>query len=476
MTETIELPAGPTDSKIKQALSLGKDLPGYLEQCADQYGDAFTLNLPGLPPMIWVNDPESTKSFFELPPDAYDHEQVNLAADVGDNTLFLNGDAHQEARRMVMPPLAGSRLKERAEVMHDIVTEYIDLWKPGMQLDMLQVVTDITLDIACYTLLGLRSGEKRDKYKRLMLAWLNESSKSKMQLFSSLFGGINFRRKLNKAYRKKMDTGDFGHGKKGFLPWTYSAELKAQLADFILQDIRRVRAAKNPDGTDMLSIMALTKYETGELLSEERVISESLGILIAGHETSAATAAWYMLWLLKHPHIYQKMHDEVVQSVQAVGKFDPLEIVKLPYSNACLSESQRLTPSAVGTMRHLVKETKLGDRVYPPNVNILAAAHLTHRREDIWGEDVLEYRPERWLEGRKMKSYEYFPFGGGRRMCIGFKQAKQQLRIIFAELARRVDFESDFSEMDKWPDKTSVVGQVVPIGGVPVTVTKVRPS
>lgn len=476
MSTTIPLPPGPSEMKAKQAIKMGINIYEYLEKCGEEFGDAFTLNLPGMDPMVWVSRPDMVKGFFSLKPDQIDQSKLAIPIDIGDNqTGFLNNNEHAHSRKVVIPTLVAKRLHDRAQVMHEIITSHIDRMKPGDEFNAPRLIGDITLDIACFTLTGLRSGERADRYKRLMLEWITASTKDSMFLIGTLYGPSKFRNQLHKRYLKKTASGDFGHNKKGLMPWTYSVELKAQLADMMREDIRRIR--NNPDavGLDMLTSVALAHYEDGELLSEERVISEAMGMLVGGHETSAATGAWYMLWLLKRPDVYRKMHDTVLESLAAEGRFDPMKITENPYLNACLSESQRLTPSAVGTMRCLIKEAQIGPITLPPNTNVLAAAYLTHRRKDVWGEDALEYKPERWLSGKLPSPFEFYPFGGGRRACVGSNQARQQLRIIFAEFARRLEFDSPFANNDTWPGQQQVSGQTEPKGGVPITVTRVRP-
>lgn len=477
MSQAISLPPGPTEAKYKQAMKMGLGIYEYLSECHEKFGDAFTLNLPGMAPMVWVADPAMVQSFFNLKPDEIDQSKLPIPIDVGDNqTGFLNNKEHQDSRKIMIPPLVAKRLADRAEVMHEIVTRHINAMKPGDQYDMPRLIGDMTLDIACYTLIGLKEGEKQQRYRRLMLEWIVASTNDTMFLIGNLYGPSKFRNMLHRAYLKKTASGNFGHGKKGLLPWTHSVELKAQLADLMRQDIRAIRANPDPSRADLLSTISRATYDDGELLSEERVISESMGMLVGGHETSAATGAWYMLWLLKNPDVYAKMREEVLASIAQEGKFDPLKIVELPYLNACLNESQRLTPSAVGTLRHLIKETQIGSITLPANTNVLAGAYLIHRRKDIWGEDALEYKPERWINGKKPGPFEFFPFGGGRRACIGSNQAKQQLRILFAEFARRVEFTSKYANNTDWPGQKQVSGQTEPQGGVPVTVTLVRPE
>lgn len=477
MTQAMTLPPGPSESSFKQAMKMGTGIYGYLSECHKKFGDAFTLRFPGMDPLVWVASPDMARDFFNLKPDQIDQSQLMIPIDIGDNqTGFLNGKEHQDSRKVMIPPLVAKRLQDRAEVMHEITTRYINKMKPGDEYDMPRLIGDITLDIACYTLLGLKDGEKQQRYRDLMLRWIQASTNDMMFLLGNMFGAPRFRSMLHRAYLKKTAKGNFGHGRKGILPWSYSVELKAQLADMIRQDVRALRAAGDTGRTDVLATLARATYDDGTPLPEERVISESMGMLVGGHETSAATGAWFMLWLLKRPDVLKKMRDEVLACIAQEGRFDPLKIIELPYLNACLNESQRLTPSAVGTMRHLIVDCKIGHITLPAGTNVLAGAYLIHRRKDVWGEDAEEYRPERWLEGAKPGPFEFFPFGGGRRACIGSNQARQQLRIIFAEFARRVEFTSIYANNDKWPGQRQVSGQTEPAGGVPVSVVRVLPE
>jgi len=308
-----------------------------------------------------------------------------------------------------------------------------------------------------------------------MLGWIGAATNNTMFAIGTLYGPYKFRNKLYKSYLKQTASGKFGDGKKGLLPWKQSIDLKVQLADMMREDIRRIRLENDETSTDVFSSMARTTYEDGTLLDEERVIAEAMGILVGGHETSAASSAWHMLWMVKNPDVVAKCREEVLGSIAEHGGFNSLAICELPYCNAALNESMRLTPSAVGTLRYLTKDSTFGDVTIPAGTNVLAGAYLIHHRKDIWGEDVEEFRPERWLDGKfKPGPFEYFPFGGGRRACVGSNQAKQQLRILWADLYRRVEFDSPYANSDEWPGQMQVSGQTEPQGGVPVTVTKVR--
>lgn len=458
---------------------MGIGIYDYLEECHKKYGDAFTLNLSGLDPMVWVKDKDMVKDFFNLKPDQIDQATLPIPIDIGDNGVgFITGKQHMDTRKIVVPPFVGKRLKDRAEAMHEIITREIDKMKPGTEHDMPRLIGSITLNIIVYTMLNEMDGERFHRYHDLMLDWIVSSTNDAMFLIGTLYGPSKYRNMLHRKYRERALEGKQASAFDKITPWNKSIDYKVQIANQIRQDVRAIRANPDAEHKGVLAGFALATWDTGELLDEEKVITEVMAALVGGHETSAATGAWYMLWLLKKPHIYKKMREEVLKSIEENGRFDPHKITENNYLNACLNESQRLTPSAVGTMRHLVGDTKIGSLYLPGNTNVLAAAYLRHRDQATWGDDVLEYRPERWTEEGAFKPgpFDFFPFGGGRRACVGSNQAKQQLRILFAEFARRVEFDSPFAMNNKWPGQQQVSGQTEPKGGVPVTVTELRPA
>lgn len=471
-----QLPPGPTGLKFKNAMKMGLGAFDFLTENFETYGDVFTLRFPGLAPFVWLNHPDLVKRFFNLKPEEIDQSKLPIPIDIGlPFTGFLNGKEHQDSRKIVIPPLVAKRLHDRADKMFEYTENHINDLKVGDEFDTPRKVGEISLDAAVYTLMGLDGGERAERYKKLMLGWIGAATNDTMFALGTLYGPFKWRQWLNKKYLRQQASGVMGDGKKSLLPWKQSVDLKVQLAELFREDIREMRTNNDDSRSDMFATMCRATYDDGKPLEEERIISEAMGILVGGHETSAATSAWHMLWMLKKPDVYAKCRAEVLASIQKEGRFDPLKICELPYCNAALSESMRLTPSAVGALRYLVKDVEFGGYTIPAGTNVLAGSYIIQRRKDIWGEDALEFKPERWLEEGNFKPgpFEYFPFGGGRRACIGSNQAKQQLRILWADFYRRLEFDSPYANNDKWPGQMQVSGQTEPQGGVLVKVTKV---
>lgn len=475
------LPPIPKESKIKQALSLGVGIWDYFDKMEKELGDTYTLTFPGQGPMVWTSDPDMIIDIIKLKREQIDGSLVQLPFDLGEsNVVFQNNEEHHDARKLLIPHFAGNRLKLRAQMMYEIVTEHIDAWKVGDEFNAPRLIGDITMDITCATLYNLREGERKDRYKELMLNWILEANNDINFTLASVVGASRYRKFLNKQYISRSADGNMGNGKKGLFPWKRGVDLKVQLGALLREDIRDIRARMDETELHTLSALARTRDADGKLLDEERVISEVYGLMIGGHETSAATAAWLMIWCQQQPEVYQKIREEAIACIQKEGRHDAQLLSELPYLTACLNESQRITPSAPGYIRWLREDTQIGKWLIPGGTAVLPNIYATHRRKDIYGDDALQFKPERWFDrkggNKTFAPHEFMPFGGGRRACVGMGQAKQQLRIIFSELARRVDFTSVFDNTHTLPRSRLLGGQVEPQRGVPIKVKTIRPA
>lgn len=476
-----QLPPIPKENKFKQALGLGVGIWDYFDAKEKEIGETYTLTFPGQGPMVWTSDPAMILDILKLQREQIDGSLVQLPFDLGEsNLVFSNDEAHHESRKLAIPQFAGGVLQGRAQMMYEIVSEHINSWKVGQLLDAPRMVGDMTMDITCATLFNLREGARKDRYKELMLAWIQEANSNTNFTIASIVGASRFRKFLNKQYIVRSENNVMGDGSKGFFPWKRGIDLKVQLGAMIREDVRNARKYSDDSETHTLAVYARARDAHGQLMDEEKVISEIYGFMIGGHETSAATAAWFMIWLLKKPDIFRKIKEEVLAFIERERMHDPLLASELPYLTACLNESQRITPSAPGYIRWLRQDTKVGKWHLPAGTAVLPNIYSTHRRKDIYGDDALEYNPARWTKPdgspRAFKPNEFMPFGGGRRACIGMSQARQQLRIIFSELARRVEFSSPLQAINGLPRSRLLGGQVEPLEGVPMTVSVIRPQ
>lgn len=159
-------------------------------------------------------------------------------------------------------------------------------------------------------------------------------------------------------------------------------------------------------------------------------------MLLAGRDTTAALLSNAWLSISKNPRVWSRLQHEVNALEIPLGKNRPLfeELKEMKYLRATLNESLRIHPVVPVNSREAMTDTALplgGGRdgkspVYVPKGTIVNyGVHAMHHREDLFGEDAHEFRPERWIDHGDKKGlrvgWEYLPFNGGPRICIGRK-------------------------------------------------------
>ncbi|HEU4658419.1 MAG TPA: cytochrome P450, partial [Capillimicrobium sp.] len=136
--------------------------------------------------------------------------------------------------------------------------------------------------------------------------------------------------------------------------------------------------------------------------------------------------AWAWERLLRTPDA----HERLVEAVRSgEGAEEAIE--------ATITETMRSRPVVPIVGRRVKLPWRLGDYAVPADTPVLISILLLHHREDLYPEPFA-FRPERW-DGHKPGTYEWIPFGGGIRRCLGATLAMAEQRIVLREMARRLD-------------------------------------
>jgi len=179
--------------------------------------------------------------------------------------------------------------------------------------------------------------------------------------------------------------------------------------------------------------------EEGAPLTDCELRDELMTLLVAGHETTATALTWALYWIHRLPEVRRKLLEEFSATA---GAGDPSTIARLPYLSAVCSETLRIYPVGMLTFARVAKRSvAVGGYELPPSTLVLGSIYLAHRRPDVYP-DPESFRPERFLE-RSFSPYEYLPFGGGARRCIGMAFAQYEMRLVLHTLLSAVSLELD---------------------------------
>ncbi|KAL8707781.1 MAG: hypothetical protein Q9220_007233 [cf. Caloplaca sp. 1 TL-2023] len=159
--------------------------------------------------------------------------------------------------------------------------------------------------------------------------------------------------------------------------------------------------------------------------------NETLSLLTGGRSTTAALLSWLFYYLAREPATYQHLRSTILNDFGPDADDAPINNVELrasQYLQNCIREALRLGSPTHSTYRQALRDTKLPqgggpegeDPIFvPKGTTVLLGLFNLHHRKDIWGQDVEKFRPERW--DHRERNWEYSPFGGGPRTCIGRK-------------------------------------------------------
>jgi cytochrome P450 family 110 len=409
----------------------------FMEESARRYGDSFVMQFPNTPPFLFTRDLEMIRQVFTGKPEDLHVGPVNrvVEAVVGKHSLLLlDGQEHIQERRMMTPPFHGERMLAYGLSMRESASRSIDRWPRGGAFTLHEMFQDITLDIILKTVFGLSEGATLERFRELFVRMLNMGSANAVLYLSALLPAERLHQVLAVG-RDPIQLGPVKADVSWALPWTQLSRLMREVDTYLFTEMERRHAEGVEKREDVLSMLMQARDEHGQPMSDQQLRDEAITLLAAGHETTATTLSWAFHFVLQHPEVEEKLRAELHQ-VAGTGPLAPEQVNRLEYLDATLKETLRLVPVAPAVGRVLQRPMKVGEWELPAGMAVMACSYLTHRRPDLWPEPE-RFNPERFM-GKRPGPHEYFPFGGGARRCLGMAFANYEMRIVFAEVLRRV--------------------------------------
>jgi sterol 14-demethylase len=218
---------------------------------------------------------------------------------------------------------------------------------------------------------------------------------------------------------------------------------KARMAE-ILKPIIAERRANPEQYDDFLQDFVNARYtDTDEPIEDSLLLNLMLGLMFAGHETTAGQAAWNIILLLQHPDYLALVREEIDRLIAPGQSLDGKAIHSLTRMGYAVQEVERLRPSAGMLMRDVDEEIELGGYRIPAGWKIQLATEVAHRLPEVF-EEPDYYDPLRYAPGREEDKADRFTlvgFGGGAHKCTGMNFANNEITVITALLLQQFELE-----------------------------------
>jgi len=415
-TEPVSRPPMVALARPLQMLRFSRRQIEFVFRARRQLGDVFEMHA-GIPGGTVVTcHPDHARSLFTAKPELVPSltAESTLRPIVGPSSvLTANGESHLRQRKLLLPAFHGEAVERYTQMIAEVTEREIDTWPIGEPFALAPRMQAITLAVIMSGIFGVEgrpapgSSEAR---LRSAVKYLTVASTSPLAKFAELAN----MRSAEPVGATRVGIGVLDRA-------TYA----------VIEDRRR--AADLGERGDILSLLLSARTEDGEALSDGELRDELVTLLLAGFETTANSLAWAWERLLRNPDAYNTLID-AVRSGQRVDEH--VEMV--------INETMRCRPVIPIVGRRVTVPWRLGEFVVPAGSAVSVSILLLHHREDLYP-DPFAFLPERWLD-RKPGTYEWIPFGGGTRRCLGATLAMAQQRVVLAAMARRLDLECDRPE------------------------------
>jgi cytochrome P450 family 110 len=320
----------------------------------------------------------------------------------------LDGERHSKQRQLLTPPFHGDRMRSYGEAIREITLSVMNSWQVNKPINIRSQMQTVSLQVILRVVFGLNKGSLLEELQQRLSLLLDFVGSPLMS--SSLFFGF-----LQK---------DFG----AFSPWGWMKQQIQKIDELIYALIAQRKAESLENHQDILSLMMSARYDDGSPMSDVELRDELMTLLVAGHETTASALTWAFYWLDMRPETREKLLSELNTLNDAT---DTIEVSKLAYLTAVCQETLRIYPIVLsGVFRKLTKPLEVMGYNLPEGTLIVPGIYIAHHREETYPEPN-KFKPERFLH-RQYSAYEYMPFGGGSRRCIGSAFAMHEMKIVLA--------------------------------------------
>jgi cytochrome P450 len=392
-----------------------------LSKYTELFGDTFRFYLGGIKEAIVTTNPAVIQHVLKTNAENYQKSEIQvkrMGHFLGKGLLTTHGEAWRTQRRLIQKGFDRKQLEALSAIMQDSLTESMkdfDTQTRVGPVDIYPHLMKMTFAMVARSLFGARlKDEDIDLISHTILTIQEFIVRQTLQPYLNPWFAVSGELRRHEDMRARAD-------------------------GILLEYISRRR--HEAPGHDLLQTLMDARYSDGEGMSDELVLSESMQLLVAGHETSSNALSWLLYLLSSRPDCLERVRQEF-DSVLGDAPLSFGDVPRFEFATQVIQEALRLYPPFWMVDRMAVADDRAGDVAIPRGSTVIVFVYGAHHAPRYW-QSPESFDPERFTKANEKlhAPFTYLPFGGGPRGCIGGNYAMLQILMILSVLLRRYDFQ-----------------------------------
>jgi len=392
-----------------------------LSQYTSLYGDTFRFYFGGVKEAMVTTSPVVIQHVLKTNWENYHKSHIQkkrMGHFLGKGLLTTEGEAWKTQRRLIQSGFERKQLEVLSSIMQDSLAESLRDFDQQTRIgpvDIYPLMMKITFAMVGKSLFGAKLKEDDIDLISEAISTVQEFMvRQTIQPYLNPWFAVSGEQRKH----EEMTARAFGI-----------------LAEYIRQ--RREEEA----GHDLLQILLDARYSDGTSMGDDLVVSESMQLLVAGHETSSNALSWALYLLSTRPDCVDRIRDEFdcVLGEKPLGFSD---VPKFGFTTQVINEALRLYPPFWMVDRMALADDRAGDVDIPGGSTVVVFIYGTHHSPRYW-ESPESFDPERFNKANEKlhTPFAHLPFGAGPRGCIGGNYAMLQMLMILSVVLRKYDFQ-----------------------------------
>jgi len=392
-----------------------------LSRYTETFGDTFWIHIGGLKKAMVTIDPAIIQHVMKTNAENYQKSEIQvrrMGHFLGKGLLTTHGEAWRTQRRLIQTGFDRKQLDALSSIMQDSLSESMrdfDRQVRSGPVDIYPQLMKITFAMVARSLFGARLKEEDIDLVSHTICTVQEFIvRQTLQPYLNPWFAVSGKLRKHEDMRTRAD-------------------------GVLLQYIKKRR--NEAPGHDLLQTLMDARYSDGKGMPDELILSESMQLLVAGHETSSNGLSWLLYLLSSRPDCLEKVRQEF-DSVLGDAPLNYSDVSKFEFTTQVICEALRLYPPFWMIDRMAVADDRVGDVAIPRGSMVIVYVYGAHHAPRYW-QNPEDFDPERFTKAndKTRTPCTYLPFGAGPRGCIGGNYAMLQILMILGDLLRKYDFQ-----------------------------------